>query len=260
MGRRRGARKQEVSLFPFLDILACVIGNLILIITAVVLEQVDTKPVSEAARVDDLEAEAKRQRARAADLERQVAELRQRSGAGIERLEQVREKIAEAARRIAEAEQRASQAAFPVEKRPGMAVELKKLEEERRAIEMEIEKLGKKIAERQRPPEQVIAILSSGAGNGPRRGVFVEATKDGLVVHANAARWNVPTGKVAGDPKFKALLDEAKADPGAIVTFLVRSDGLGALAAGQKAAEASGVRSGRVPLPGQGVLDLSGVK
>ena len=36
---RRAKKKQEVSLFPFLDILACVIGNLILIITAVVLEQ-----------------------------------------------------------------------------------------------------------------------------------------------------------------------------------------------------------------------------
>jgi len=31
-------KKQEVSLFPFLDILVCVIGNLNLIITAVVLE------------------------------------------------------------------------------------------------------------------------------------------------------------------------------------------------------------------------------
>ncbi len=46
---RREKKKQEVSLFPFLDILACVIGNLILIITAVVLEHVDTKPIAEAA-------------------------------------------------------------------------------------------------------------------------------------------------------------------------------------------------------------------
>ena len=54
MSRRRQARKHEVSLFPFLDILACVIGNLILIITAVVLDQMDTKPIAEAAKIDDL--------------------------------------------------------------------------------------------------------------------------------------------------------------------------------------------------------------
>ena len=35
------------SLFPFLDILACVIGNLILIITAVVLESVDSDKLAE---------------------------------------------------------------------------------------------------------------------------------------------------------------------------------------------------------------------
>ena len=43
---RRQKKKQEVSLFPFLDILACVIGNLILIITAVVLESVDTNKIA----------------------------------------------------------------------------------------------------------------------------------------------------------------------------------------------------------------------
>ena len=43
---RRQKKKQEISLFPFLDILACVIGNLILIITAVVLESVDTDKIA----------------------------------------------------------------------------------------------------------------------------------------------------------------------------------------------------------------------
>ena len=44
---RRKKKKQEISLFPFLDILACVIGNLILIITAVVLESVDTDKLAD---------------------------------------------------------------------------------------------------------------------------------------------------------------------------------------------------------------------
>ena len=44
---RRQKKKQEISLFPFLDILACVIGNLILIITAVVLESVDTDKLAD---------------------------------------------------------------------------------------------------------------------------------------------------------------------------------------------------------------------
>lgn len=258
MGRPRKTRKQAVSLFPFLDILACVIGNLILIITAVVLEQVDTKPVAEAARIDDLKEEAKRDQAKAAELQKQVADLRQRSGVATEKLEEIRAKILAAKERINEAEDRVRKATTPTEQPPDMAAELKKLEQERKEIAGEIADLERQIADRRKPPEQMIAILPPGSGGGPRRGVFVEAAKAGLIIHEGDEPWQVPTGKVASDPKFKSLLEKVKRDPEAIVTFLVRSDGLAALAAGQKATAALGVRSGRVPLPGEGGLDLSG--
>ncbi len=260
MGRPRKARKQAVSLFPFLDILACVIGNLILIITTVVLEQVDTKPVAEAARIDDLAEEAKRQAAKAADLQKQVDELRQRSGVASDKLEEIRAKIAAAKQQLKEAEAKAREASQPVAPPPEMAAELAKLEEERKKIEAEIKELEGQIAERRKPPEQMIAILPPGEGGGPRKGVFVEAAKDGLVIHEGTTPWKVPTAKIASDPKFKALLDTVKGDPDAIVTFLVRSDCLSSLVAGQKAAAAAGARSGRVPLPGDGALDLSGTK
>ena len=260
MGRPRKRRKQEVSLFPFLDILACVIGNLILIITAVVLEQVDTKPVAEAARIDDLQAEAERQQAKAAELQKQLDQLLERSGVATDRLAEVRAKIAAAKQKLGEAQKRVEAAAKPVQPPPQITADLKKLEEERKKLEAEIKELERQVAERKKPPEQMIAILPPGSGGGPRKGVFVEAAKDGLVIHEGDKPWQVPTGKVASDPRFKALLDKVKGDADAIVTFLVRSDGLSSLAAGQKAATAAGVRSGRVPLPGQGTLDLSGAK
>jgi hypothetical protein len=260
MGRPRKARKQAVSLFPFLDILACVIGNLILIITAVVLEQVDTKPVAEAARIEELEEEAERQQVKAAELQKQVDELRERSGVATEKLEEVRAKIAEAKQQIKQAELRALELTQPVEQPPEMVAALAKLEEERKQLEAELERLERQIAERQKPPEQMIAILPSGQGGGLRKGVFVEAAKDGLVIHEGDTPWQVPAAKIGSDPKFKALLAKVKDDPDAIVTFLVRSDGLGTLAAGQQVAAAAGARSGRVPLPGDGALDLSGAK
>lgn len=260
MGRPRKRRKQEVSLFPFLDILACVIGNLILIITAVVLEQVDTKPVAEAARVEDLKDEAERQQAKATELQRQLDEIRQRSGVATEQLEELREKITEAKQQIKEAELRTQEASVPVEQPPDMKAELAKLEEQRKQLEAELEKLEQEIIERQKPPEEVIAILPSGQGGGPRKGVFVEAAKDGLLIHEGDSPWQVPLATIGSDPKFKALLAKVKDDPEAIVTFLVRSDGLAALATAQEVAAANGARSGRVPLPGDGALDLSGAK
>jgi len=260
MGRPRKRRKQEVSLFPFLDILACVIGNLILIITAVVLEQVDTKPVAEAARLDEAREEAERQQALAAEQQRQLEALRAKSGDASEKLAELEQKIAEAKEKIRAAEERAKQAAQPVAAPADMAAQLARLEEERKALAGEIAELERQIAAKKTQPEQMIAILPPGSGGGPRRGVFVEAAKDGLVIHEGKEPWQVPTGKVASDPRFKALLERVKGDPDSIVTFLVRADGLASLAAGQKAAAAAGARSGRVPLPGEGALDLTEAK
>lgn len=260
MGRPRKARKQGVSLFPFLDILACVIGNLMLIITAVVLEQVDTKPVAEAARIGDLEEEAKRQVSKAAVLQKELDDLRQRSGTATAQLNAVREKIAAAEHKKKEAEHRAREVVKPVERPPTTDAAIKQLEATHRELAAEIKVLEKKIAERRKQPEQVIAVLPPGEKSGARKGVFVEAAKDGLVVHDPSGAWRVPMSKIASDPKFKALLETAKGDNEAIVTFLVRSDGLAALGAAQKAAAAVGARSGRVPLPGNGSLDLSGAR
>jgi len=257
MAGRRKPRKQEVSLFPFLDILACVIGNLILIITTVVLEQVDTKPVAEAAKLEEVKEEAKREQAKVAELQKQLEQLEARSTEATAALDAVRRKITEAKERTREAEKRVQQ---PVEPPPETTVEIERLEAERKKIEEEIKKLEAEIVERQKPPEQMIAILPGGAGNGPRRGLFIEAAKDGLVIHEGTESWQVPTAKIGSDPRFKALLDGVKGDAEAIVTFLVRPEGLASLGAGQRAAQTAGVRSGRVPLPGEGALDLSNAR
>ena len=75
---RRQKKKQEVSLFPFLDILACVIGNLILIITAVVLEQVDTKPSAEAAEREAQKKQIEKDLQTVALLQQQLKKLQQK--------------------------------------------------------------------------------------------------------------------------------------------------------------------------------------
>lgn len=261
MARRRKARKSEVSLFPFLDILACVIGNLILIITTVVLEQMDTSPVAEAARIDEVRAEADAAAARAKSLEKELAALRGRSGAASKQLDAVRRRISEAEARLRESERRlAAASAAPRPAPTPDRAELAKLDAERKKLEAEIAALERQIAERRKPPEQMIAILPAGGGRGPKRGVFVEAAKDRLIVHEKGKPWDVPTATIAGDSRFKKLLAGVKADKDAIVTFLVRADGLQTLAAAQQAAEAAGVRAGRVPLPGDGAVDLSATR
>ena len=98
---RRARKKQEVSLFPFLDILACVIGNLILIITAVVLEQVDTKPVADAAEYEAKLVKVKEQEQQIDELEKQLAEMRTQTASTSVELEKIEEEVEAAEERVA---------------------------------------------------------------------------------------------------------------------------------------------------------------
>lgn len=259
MARLRKSRKSRVSLFPFLDILACVIGNLILIITAVVLEQIDTEPVAEAARIKEVTERAGASAEELAKLQRQLAGARERSGEAEARLEAVRARIRAATKQRQEAELALSQPAPQPSEDPAIAAEIRRLEKEKRSIEEEIAKVTARIAERLTKPEQSIVVLPPGEG-GPSRGIFIEASGNSLTVLEGKQPWKLPAGKAATDPRFKKLLADAKADGDTIITFLVRSDGLAAVTRGQRAAEAAGVPSGKVPLPGDGMIDLSKAK
>jgi hypothetical protein len=263
MARRRSSSKKEVSLFPFLDILGCLIGSLILIITTVVLEQMDTQPVAEAAKIDDTRQEAARSQARLAALEKQLALVEKQAGAGDVRLAAARRRADEATRRAAEAKRKLAAAEqikidTPAVPKPAdtsaLAARKKKLEDDAAKVRAEI-------AERKKPIEQSIVVLPPGTGGGgPKRGVFVEAAKGKVVVHDPKKPWEAAADKAVADPRFKDLIARTAADKDAVITILVRPDGLGTLGLVQKAAAAAGARVGRVPLPGTGTLDLSGAR
>lgn len=255
-----------MSLFPFLDILACVIGNLILIITAVVLDQMDTKPIAEAAKIDDLREQTKQDVDRSELLQKQLLQLLAQADVKSQRIAAAGQKVLDAEKQAAAAQSRQQQAALPA--KPSaiaatdqpLAREILRLKDERKKSDAQASQLAVQIAERKKPAEQSIVVLPPGTGGGPTRSLFIEASHGKLIVHEGTKSWELPADKATTDPRLKAVFEKVKADKEAIVTFLVRGDGLGALAAGQRAAEEAGVRSGRVPLPGDGSLDLSNAR
>jgi hypothetical protein len=260
MARRKSSSKKAVSLFPFLDILACVIGNLILIITTVVLDQMDSKPLADAARLENLRQETVRQSARRAELEKQLQELRQSAGDVDERIAQAQQQVDEAKRKFDEANRQlaAAEAAPTATVQPPTPKELERLQAQRRKIDEEIARIEAEILERKTTPERAIVLLPPASGGaGPTRGIFVEVTSDRLVVHQDKQPWEVPAAKIAGDLKFQELLNRIEDDDQAIITFLVRPNGIATLRVAERTAAAQDVRTGRVPLPGDGKLDLS---
>jgi hypothetical protein len=256
------AARKQVSLFPFLDILACVIGNLILIITAVVLEQADTEPVAEAARIDALEAEVERNTVAEQQLQQELEKLQETLGSNAKQLAEARARLTEATKAATEARKQLREIPNDtpeldptlVTKEQQLAEAVKKLEDEAAKIELEIE-------QRQTPPEQAIALLPAAQSDerlkAPSRTVFIEVAKEGLVVHEGDEPWKVARDKIADMPRLQKLLATLKGDERAIVTFLLRPDALDVLPLAEQAARKAGARTGRVPLPGDGVLDLS---
>ncbi|MEC7293309.1 MAG: hypothetical protein VXU46_00310, partial [Planctomycetota bacterium] len=103
---RRQKKKQEISLFPFLDILACVIGNLILIITAVVLESVDTDKLADLFQNEAIQKQTEENLATIRGLEERLAKLKQESISNDSRVQKAQQQMVEAERLQREAQGR----------------------------------------------------------------------------------------------------------------------------------------------------------
>ena len=103
---RRQKKKQEISLFPFLDILACVIGNLILIITAVVLESVDTDKLSDLFQTEAIQKQTEENLETIKKLEESLEKLKQESISSDSRVQKAQQQLVEAERLQREAKGR----------------------------------------------------------------------------------------------------------------------------------------------------------
>ena len=245
---RREKKKQEISLFPFLDILACVIGNLILIITAVVLESVDTDKLADLFQNEAIQKQTEENLATIRGLEEKLEKLKQESNSSDSRVQKAQQQLVEAERMQREAKGRLLNVPPPPPPPDDEdTAELKKRNLEIQEIIAEMKRIESKIADKKKKPDQTISILYANKGRGGvRRPFFVEVKKDNLVLLPNELDYKnlfdtekpikVPVAKMAGDKSFKKLLDYVLTHLGktgllrrrrdTIITFLVRPEGV----------------------------------
>ena len=176
---RRKKKKQEISLFPFLDILACVIGNLILIITAVVLESVDTDKLADLFQNEAIQKQTEENLATIRGLEERLEKLKQDSNSSDSRVQKAQQQLVEAERAQREAKGRLLNVPPPPPPPDDEdTAELKKRELEIKEILAEMKRIEAKIADKKKQPDQTISILYANRGGaGVRRPFFVEVTK-----------------------------------------------------------------------------------
>ena len=280
MARKREGKHDEVMLIPFLDILCSLIGVLILIIVVVCVAQTQKlrgrtrEDLALAQQHQSLLAQQEAQRQAAAELQRKIAEaerrLLERSAQGRQQQQELlarQQKLVELRKRLAlagpSAQAQQEQAARLQKAVEDLLAQIETLTREQPTVQAELDRLKQELAARQKkpdakPPSVVVRPSGTGAGGG-RALYFVEAAGSGLVLYkGKTERVRIAQAAVGEDRDYNAFLQSVKDAAGASLIFLVRRDGWSSYQRAAGWAEQSfGLVTGKLPIPGDGPIDLS---
>ncbi len=268
--RQRDDGETGVSLFPFLSILACMIGTLTLMIMALALTGMTPTGGREEDEVARAEENARLQKALKASRSK-IIERRKQVG----QAKAVNQKVTLAQTRVQslrDAEKMASASAAQVAKLKAQRAALQKtvaqkkarvatMEKDAARLSKELKALNASIATRQQvSSDATLQVLPpSGGAKLTYTPTFVEARKTGITIHTGAKPREIATGNIGKDKSFADLLKRLSGDASSQIVLLIRSDGLDARAQVLNHTRKHGVVCGQLPLLGKGKLDLSGV-
>ena len=268
MGQARTRSDPEISLFPFLSILVCIIGALMFIILVLTLVQGmlgDRREIAEVVRAQEAEKLLKEAAERARKLAEWSVEkergdaLHAEIGTKKERWVLLTEEIkgAEEEKKKVEFAQAAQQKELE-----NMLKQIEMIKSEEAPIKAEVERLRAQLADRKSTADAKPKLIVRGSGSGAIAGnntlFFVECNGSGIIVHNQAAPLHYSTGSIGLDPGYDDFLRHVTQTPRAMVIFLLREDGLNSYNRAAGWAESRfNVRHGKLPLPGQGAVDLS---
>ena len=242
----------KVSLFPFMSVLACTIGVLMMLLVAMSLGALGAS--DEFARVyGDLEESIEQDR-RAFDEER----------AQLERVEAIWREV--------DAKLEAHGLSRGLSK-SSIEGEFERLREKRNLMTAlaEIEEERNRAAEERDAIETTVAVLESRRETLPilidptglsqdLKPFFVECDAGGATAYraSDDFRYFVSREDLSSSGDFGRYLRRVRAYPGALLVLLVRPDGIATTRQAERLARAAGIaRVARLPLPGKGELDWS---
>lgn len=264
MPQKKNAEAPGLSLFPFLSILACLSGTLIIIISALSAMQsqkakgsvASSNPLAkqymelQSQNVELLELVEKSEQTKR--FKRQLAVLEEQNVTILNILEGRKD-----AKVVNAALQRAVE---------NLVKEIKEIKLDQEVEQQKIEELKKEIQERKVDPETLrpINIKPSGSGVvGARRLYVLEASGGTLIAYQHdGPEMRIPQGAIGLNPEYNEFLRGAtlnrlqKSD--GLLLFLVRPDGWGSYQKGAGWAESKyKLKALKIPIPDKGIVDLS---
>jgi hypothetical protein len=271
MAKRRSSSGEEVSLFPFLSILACLIGALVIIIVVLVVAQTERmegrapEEIKMAQEVLKIKKELEKREEEKAKLDEKLAELKKVE----EEVEDKKLRFAKL-RKLLDSSKDVQQQNMEISQQlqkelDDLLLQLDGLKKQQTESKKEIELLMAELEKRKVPKDKKpppVQVQPSGSGMGAETKVyFVEATGGGLKLlkpwGEEDYRLSAQAEVVLGDHAFNHFLLELQKDKNSLILFLIRDDGYGAFNNGAGRAESDyGIRVGKLPIPGRGELQL----
>lgn len=271
MAKRRGSSGGEVSLFPFLSILACLIGALVLIISALV-----------AAQAGKTEGRTPEEIKMAQDYQRMLKEIEERKKQDVilkeklAELEKIQQDLQDKEQRFLklrklldsskEVQAQNKEIASKLQKElDDLLIEIDGLKKQQTESKKHIEELVAEIKKRQVSPDKKVppvVVQPSGSGLPDTTKVFFVECASGALKILGAwgedYRLSATPEVVVADAAYNHFLTEVAKDKNSLILYLIRDDGQGAYNNGAGRADADyKIRLGKLPIPGRGALDLA---
>jgi hypothetical protein len=269
MARRNKDAGGAVSLFPFLSILVCVIGCLTMIIVVVQLMQmnkVEGREPEEVERAKEYVELEKDQVEQGKDIEKRRADL--------EKLIQANQDFTQQQEKLRQMETMLENSEESNRRRDELIAELnlllktnEDLDKDHGELVAQIIALKEEIEKRKLPPDIASVVVKPSGSGSNIEPYFVEVADKLVRIHrtVKGPPQDIPIASINQDKDFVELLERIAAEPYRKLILLVRAnDG----AVDSHARVATSVRNfnsasgsqiipGKLPLPGEGPLDLS---
>lgn len=263
MPRRRRADEDDVSLFPFLSIIACVIGVLTMMIATLSLAQTDTPDVALVEEYEQKQKQLAQTEKRVEQVKREIAvsnsealELRQEKKLLDMTLIELQELLEEFERVQKELEEQKEVKIVIPPIDPKARETVADMQAEYDALKEKIAQLETEIDQREANSEANVTVLPQGSGLNFKPH-FVECAAGSIVLHSMSNPKRIRAANIAKDEDFIKLLETVANGKDDSIVFLVRSDGLGSYHACKRLCDARELRNGKIPVAGQGRIDLS---
>lgn len=253
MARVQSSSGSSISLFPFMSILACLAGTVVVMICVLVMVQAissKTKASKNPNAVEMMKVQAELAEFRAiTDQLTTVEEL---------------EKRLVLLREIAEGQETNDALRSRMQREiENLRIAIATAKNDKPRVQKEIAKLKEDLAERQIKPEDIkppLRVQGGGTGFAVGRRLFVvESNSDSVVVHRSKEdRFRIAANAIGADKEYNDFLSEVAQSKNHLILFLVRTDGWNSYVRGAGWAEQQfKLLTSKMPIPGQGKVDLS---